>query len=185
MDVILRPIFSILTVPDLKIKQPTWLHVCIMTIVWSVQKDNLLRVNSPRPPPPGPSLLSSSPPTSSSLVELSTTSLLNHPGCEDTESYYKYITCFLTFFPQCRFHYRWAWSHQTCCIHAIQGQRPVHHGGRQRVTHYGIWTDLLLGPCQQLYVLPGRRRSHGNYCAESASCAIVHIIIWKGAGPDA
>ena len=29
MDVILRPIFSILTIPDLKIKQPTWLHVCI------------------------------------------------------------------------------------------------------------------------------------------------------------
>merc|ERR1711910_136711 len=26
MDVILRPIFSVLTVPDLKIKQPTWLH---------------------------------------------------------------------------------------------------------------------------------------------------------------
>merc|ERR1712038_31740 len=25
-DVILRPIFSVLTVPDLKIKQPTWLH---------------------------------------------------------------------------------------------------------------------------------------------------------------
>ena len=29
MDVILRPIFSVLTVPDLKIKQPTWLHVSI------------------------------------------------------------------------------------------------------------------------------------------------------------
>ena len=77
MDVILRPIFSILTIPDLKIKQPTWLHVCI---AYAFHRNVKYVENAFRPPPPGPSLHSSSQPTSSSLAASSTMSLSSLPG---------------------------------------------------------------------------------------------------------
>ena len=88
MDVILRPIFSILTVPDLKIKQPTWLHVCITYCIYVFHRFVINTfnhiVNAFRPPLPGPSLHLSSPPTSSSLAASSTMSLLNLPGSYNT-----------------------------------------------------------------------------------------------------
>jgi len=46
MDVILRPIFSVLTVPDLKIKQPTWLHVSILFTCMKSKSHHLFQTPS-------------------------------------------------------------------------------------------------------------------------------------------
>ena len=39
-----------------------------------------------------------------------------------------------------------------------------------------LWTDLFLGPCQQLHVFPGRCWSHGNTCNSVSNSVFVSSL---------
>ena len=145
MDVILRPIFSVLTVPDLKIKQPTWLHVSIF-FTWMKSMSLHLFSDSLR----------------LDHIRLHPHHLLSGHGrhhlrrnCWATQvelcfKNYLHVTrlCFDSFISwQCWVHYRWAWSHKASSIHAIQGQRAVHHGGKYRYFYCPMTLFNILGAC--------------------------------------
>ena len=121
MEFVLKPIFNILTVPDLKIKKPAWITTPSPWTIFTFILLSYFLVT-------GKNLFYLQPCWCKRkfLIIISILQSKHFTNVHHCRWYYLWCNCGAA---QCWQHHRWTWSPATCGLHALQSQRPVHHGG--------------------------------------------------------